>query len=224
VRLLEGHLTHTMRPPASARADRSACADWTGVSGRGHHPLMSEHLGRLLAHPLRHRLLFEYAAGPASPAQVARRLGERLNTVSYHTRVLADHDLLTLVRTERRRGGIAHYYHSTAGALIEDAEWEPLPLALRRALVLGLLVTIESESTAAALEGGFDRAHSHVTRWPGALDADAAVQVARLLRSLVDDVARIQTAAQARGGSLTRLEVVMMAFSATKGWGEASTP
>jgi DNA-binding transcriptional ArsR family regulator len=178
-----------------------------------------EHPGRLLAHPLRHRLLYEYSTTPVSPAQVARRLGERLNTVSYHTRVLADHDLLTLVRTERRRGGTAHYYRSTARALIDDADWESLPRSLRRALVRGLLVTIEHESTVAALEGGFDAAHSHVTRWPGALDADAAEEVARLLRSLLDDLARIQAEAAQRGGPLTRVEVVMMGFSA-----ESSAP
>lgn len=185
---------------------------------------MSEHPGRLLAHPLRHRLLLEYATEPASPAQVARRLGERLNTVSYHTRVLADHNLLTLVRTEQRRGGTAHYYHASIGTLIGDADWEALPLALRRALVRGLLVTIENESTAAALAGGFDAAHAHVTRWPGALDARAAGQVARLLQSLLDDLAQIQAEAAARGEPLTRLEVVMMGFSAAKGWVASSTP
>jgi DNA-binding transcriptional ArsR family regulator len=177
---------------------------------------VSEDLGRLLAHPLRHRLLFEYATEPASPAQVARRLGERLNTVSYHTRVLADRGLLTLVRTERQRGGTAHYYRSTAGALIEDPEWEALPLALRRALVRGLLVTIEPASAAAALEGGFDPAHSHVSRWPGALDHDAAAEVAQVLRSLLNDLARIQADAHARGGPFSRLEVVTMSFEAAK--------
>jgi DNA-binding transcriptional ArsR family regulator len=186
--------------------------------------LVPEHPGRLLAHPLRHRLLFEYATEPASPAQVARRVGERLNTVSYHTRVLADRGLLTLVRTEQRRGGTAHYYHTTTGTLIEDVDWEALPLVLRRALVRGLLITIENESTAAALEGGFDPAHAHVTRWPGALDTHAAAQVARLLQSLLDDLARIQADADARGGPFTRLEVVMMGFRAAKERGASSTP
>jgi DNA-binding transcriptional ArsR family regulator len=185
---------------------------------------VSEHLGRLLAHPLRHRLLFEYAAEPASPAQLARRLGERLNTVSYHTRVLAEHELLTLVRTERRRGGTAHYYRAAAGALIEDDAWEAVPLALRRALVRGLLVAIEDEASAAALEGGFDPAHAHVSRWPGPLDLPAAAEVAQLLRSLLDDLVRIQAGAAARGGPLSRFEVVLMGFGAATPWHPSSAP
>ena len=49
-------------------------------------------------------------------------------------------------------------------------------------------------------------------------------QVARLLQSLLDDLARIQADADARGGPLTRLEVVMMGFRAAKGRGASSTP
>jgi DNA-binding transcriptional ArsR family regulator len=69
-------------------------------------------MGRLLAHPLRDRLLFEYQGDPTSPSKVARRLGESVSLVSYHTDVLARNGCLELVRTERRRGAIEHFYRA----------------------------------------------------------------------------------------------------------------
>jgi DNA-binding transcriptional ArsR family regulator len=172
---------------------------------------------QLLAHPLRDRLLFEYQGEAISPSDVARRTGERLNLVSYHTGVLAKAGWLELVRTERRRGGIARLYRATSPAFIEADAWPSLPSPLRRALVRGVLATTAEESRRAALEGGFDGAHVHATRWPVGLDDQGALEVSRLLRQLVDDLTRIQAESDARGAGAPRrtLEVVLLGFRAS---------
>src|SRR5690349_14771742 len=53
-----------------------------------------------------------------SPKQLADALGEadRLGLVAYHVRMLADRGLVELVRTEQRRGALAHYYRLTPAA------------------------------------------------------------------------------------------------------------
>ncbi|AUG77097.1 ArsR family transcriptional regulator [Kitasatospora sp. MMS16-BH015] len=49
---------------------------------------------RGLAHPLRVRILEELAAGPATSARLAERLGENTGTVSWHLRHLAEHGFI----------------------------------------------------------------------------------------------------------------------------------
>src|SRR4051812_2728172 len=100
---------------------------------------MTDALGRMLAHPLRRRLLLEYSAGENHPGQLARVLGEPLNLVSYHTKVLAGHGFIEVVRTERRRGALTRYYRAFVTTVLEEEEWRALPDALRRSLVHGAL-------------------------------------------------------------------------------------
>src|SRR5688572_11778110 len=113
---------------------------------------MSDDVARLLAHPLRQRLLFEYDQ-PTSPSKAADRLQEPVNVVSYHTNVLRKYGWIELVRTERRRGATEHFYRSTGPPDIEDADWARLSLRTRHAVVLGTLSATAGEAKAAAFRG-----------------------------------------------------------------------
>jgi Helix-turn-helix domain len=158
---------------------------------------MSHDIARLLADPLRQRLLFEYDR-PTSPSKAARRLRQPVNLVSYHTRVLHRRGWVELVRTERRRGAIEHFYRSTGARFIEDGEWEQVPRRLRHAIVLGTLSGTADEARAAALAGGFDEATAHLSRSLLDLDEEGVAAVAARLREMVDDVERIAAAARGR--------------------------
>src|SRR4051812_47688135 len=120
-------------------------------------------LARALAHPLRHRLLFEYQGEGASPSQAARRLAERLNLVSYHTRVLLRHGCVELIGTEQRRGATEHFYRATVPSGIDDARWERVPLPVRRAMIARTLSLMWRDVRRARIAGGFDDAHVHVS-------------------------------------------------------------
>lgn len=64
-----------------------------------------------LSHPLRRRILRELAAGgAASPRQLSLKLRQPLSNVSYHVRVLADRNAVTLVETKPARGSVEHFY------------------------------------------------------------------------------------------------------------------
>ena len=174
---------------------------------------MSDRLGQLLVHPLRHRLLLEYAGEPDSPSRVAARLGEALNLVCYHTGVLRRHGYVELVRTERRQGALTRFYRSTIGSVIEDGDWEALPVALRRGLAMGTLDQIAAESRRAALDGGFDHRDAHVSRVPLKLDPRGLKDVARLLGQVDAEVARITAAARERTQTARDpYEVVVLGF------------
>lgn len=64
-----------------------------------------------LRHPLRRRILRAIRDDEAiSPRELAESLSEPLSNVSYHVRVLAEYDLLELVRTRQVRGSMQHFY------------------------------------------------------------------------------------------------------------------
>lgn len=66
-----------------------------------------------LKHPVRRKLLAAYAGGVYSPTQLARRLGEDLHLVAYHSRALSFYGLIELVETRPSRGSTQHFYRST---------------------------------------------------------------------------------------------------------------
>jgi DNA-binding transcriptional ArsR family regulator len=169
-------------------------------------------LGALLLHPLRHRLLLEYSREPTNPGELARRLERPLNSVSYHTNVLLRHGYLELVRTERRRGAPTRFFHAPVMAEIDDAPWESLPEAVRRALTLGSLAQIAGESRRAALDGGLDVPGAHLSRTALELDDEGAQEVADCLRTAVVEVMRIAAESRERGGARVPWEVVLLGF------------
>lgn len=174
---------------------------------------MTHARARVHAHPLRDRLLYEYAGRAASPSELARRLDEPLNLVSYHTRVLVEHGYLELVGTEQRRGGTAHVYRAIGASVIEDDDWVTLPPSVRRMLARGVLGAVAQDSREAALAGGFDAASAHISRWPLRLDDDARAAATRVLRGVLDDLQAIQVAADERAAAARRqVDVVLLGF------------
>jgi DNA-binding transcriptional ArsR family regulator len=84
-----------------------------------------------LGHPLRRKILRRslQSAEAISPDQLANELGERLNDVSYHVRVLKDAGALKLVDTQPVRGVVRHCYRADKG--VAELPW------VREALGLG---------------------------------------------------------------------------------------
>jgi DNA-binding transcriptional ArsR family regulator len=67
-----------------------------------------------LRHPLRRKILRTMAEqDPISPRQISDELREPLSNVSYHVRVLADCQVITLVDTAPVRGSMQHFYSPT---------------------------------------------------------------------------------------------------------------
>jgi DNA-binding transcriptional ArsR family regulator len=79
-----------------------------------------------LGHPLRRRILREMTrAEKSSPRELAEALSEPLSNVSYHVRVLADCEALTLVGTRPVRGSTQHFYRATV-----EPEWARTALGI----------------------------------------------------------------------------------------------
>src|ERR1700709_2966673 len=91
-------------------------------------------IAKAWAHPLRARILQRLGERVASPGDLALEVGAPLGVVSYHVRMLRDHDCVELVRTEPRRGALQHFYRATARPNLDEEQWRTLPSGLRREL------------------------------------------------------------------------------------------
>lgn len=71
-----------------------------------------EHLARTHVHLLRIQILETLLERDEamSPKQLHQLLGHSLGVTSYHVKELAGKGLLTLERTEPRRGAVEHFY------------------------------------------------------------------------------------------------------------------
>lgn len=180
--------------------------------------MAGERLAQILRQPLRQRLLFEYATAAVSPSKLAVTLCEPLNLVSYHTNVLYREGCLELVDVQRRRGAKEHFYRAAAPHDIVDAEWQQLPIALRRVLVRSTLDVSWREAGDALASGGMDDGSAHVSRSFFDLDAEAREEVSAVLLGAVERVKRIGEASAARrSGDAVRCELLILSFERALG-------
>jgi DNA-binding transcriptional ArsR family regulator len=169
-------------------------------------------VARALEHPLRARVLFEYQRAPTSPSRVARGLGERLNLVAYHTRVLLDLGFVRLVRTERRGGAVEKTYEAVLEPHIEDEDWALLPARVRRALTRTAIAGMMQTAGAAAMGGGFDVGHAHVARIHLELDDDGLAELSACLRALYARAQRSAEGPAERGRDTRSHQLIVLLF------------
>jgi DNA-binding transcriptional ArsR family regulator len=164
-----------------------------------HHLFLDERLSKAFSHPLRARILQRLnERGVASPNELARALREPVGNVSYHVRILRELDCVELVRTEPRRGALAHFYRATTRPWLDDEQWARLPAGFRRRTLNRTLSEILEEASTASREGGFDGPEAHVSRVTLALDQEGLTEISRLLVETLEAVRRIATESAGR--------------------------
>jgi hypothetical protein len=107
---------------------------------------------------------------------------------------------------------VERFYRAAVSPLIDDDEWQRLPLKLRRKLTRSTFALAVSDASRAVVHGGFDGDVAHISRNPVRLDETGAEQLAALLRRLLDDVARLERESAARGGDGVARELVVLCF------------
>jgi hypothetical protein len=158
-------------------------------------------LAKALSHPLRQRLLMAYTGRVASPSQVADELDEPLGDVSYHTKRLLAHGCLELVRAERGRGGVKHFYRAAVPFEVEDAPWHQLSPALRRSVAEPVVAQIVEDIGDASAGGAFAAEDLHLARVRLDLDAEGWRELGALLRDTVAEAERLNSVSAARRGA-----------------------
>ncbi len=166
---------------------------------------------RVMAHPLRMRLLAMLEERPQSPVKLASTLQVNLGLVSYHVKRLHEAGLIELVETHRRRGAIEHVYASKHAPDFSDEMWRQLDRTSRAQILFPILQQMAEYANRAARAGGFDRANAHFSRWTLKVDEEGWHELAEVAMDWVRQAMAIEArAAERRTGSLDAGLVVLL--------------
>lgn len=156
-------------------------------------------VAKAFAHPLRVQILIILNERVASPNLLSQELGQSLNLVAYHVRVLEKYDCIELVDTKQRRGATEHFYRATRRQFLSDSEWARMPENLRPGLATAMLKSVFEDLEEASTRGTLDEVDDlHLSRTPMVVDKQGWADVSSLLSETLDRVLEIQTEASAR--------------------------
>lgn len=170
---------------------------------------------KAIAHPLRYEILVRIREqGEASPIGIARSLEQPVGRISHHVRTLARLGAIRQVRTVRRRGALEHFYSAVRTTVLSDEDWERLPIETRDALVATRLRRVLTGAGAAAQDGGFAPAWTHLSHLTCDLDAEGIEELGRVLEDALAQVMAVSERSAARATTEPRkaTEVVMLHF------------
>ena len=176
-------------------------------------------LVKALAHPLRVSILSALEHRIASPSQLAEELDVPLPNLSYHIRMLVQLDMLKLVKTRPRRGAIEHYYQAKGRVVVSDRAWGEVPSLVKEAMVSAALKQAGELVEAGAARGGFEDAHSHLSRQALKLDEKAWKELSKRVSELHEFAVKLQADAAKRNADNDHRDevdagLVMMFFKA----------
>lgn len=199
--------------------------------GRKRRPSVDQRFVKALAHELRVEILGILTERTASPNELAAMLEEGLSQVSYHVTVLKDYELITLIKTEPRRGAVEHYYRATSSTLLPAAQWRGINGGLRTAIGAGLASELFDDLADAVEASKLTEADTHIGRLPLVLDAEGWENVRASAELVTKEVEKEQRASAARvakaNGSGTAVKgytVGLLAFKDSRDLSGGKTP
>lgn len=111
---------------------------------------------KVLAHPIRMKILKQAQLGEISAKEASRDLGEPIGKVSYHVRVLADAGMLELTRQTPRRGAIESHYRATIAMDLDESTWTAVGDEGRRLMLAAAAREWSADLLGAVEAGGFE--------------------------------------------------------------------
>jgi DNA-binding transcriptional ArsR family regulator len=174
---------------------------------------------RVLAHPLRYRILSILTEREASPSQLAIELEEPLDTISYHVREMEKASVIEFVRRVPGRRGEQKMYKSIARPVIEIGEWERVIRPLREVNSAWNAELIVSDMVRSIEAGVFDaRTGRTMVRVPGVVDEDGWEELEPLaeawLEGIFDIFAKSADRLAKKGGSGFNVVAAILAHEA----------
>ena len=192
----------TQRQPATVRApsgDRPSRDD--------------RNLAKAMTSPTRLRIMAILTDDVASPKQLADRLGQPLENVSYHVRVLRELDCIELVSTRPRRGATEHFYRATTRAFISDEAAADLDEPARSAISSTILQECFRLAFEATSQGTFDsRTDRQLAYVNLELTEDGWREVNERLQAQLEHAMGLQAEAFVEGEDTVRSTLMLLHF------------
>ncbi len=169
-----------------------------GTTMRPFNDITDPRIAKMLAHPLRVRILGRLEGRVLSPTMLADELSVDLATVSHHVRALRRLGLITLVKEVPRRGAVEHWYSVVEQATIANEAWAALPEIARYASASAHLGHIGDRVNAAVATGGFDMGDAHSSRSELVLDEAGWAALGEEFEALRDEIGQLEADSLAR--------------------------
>jgi DNA-binding transcriptional ArsR family regulator len=154
-----------------------------------------------MSHDTRAKALRILAERTASPAEIAREIGEKVENVSYHVKKMVEWGVVKPVgeRKAPGAGAIQHFYRATVWHQVDDEEWEELNAALASDFLEDVgqrMLADIAESLEAGLLGK-DR-NFHLTRTRLTVDAEGRQEVLEIAERAREDILQAQDRSRQR--------------------------
>lgn len=144
-------------------------------------------LVKAMAHPVRIEILEALKYQPASPVETYGTIGEPLQNVSYHFKVLYQLGCIEEVHKVPVRGSMKTIYRSVFEMLLDTPTWERLNPAVRMKISdAGLKSLIDRVSEATAARTFDSRGDRHLTGITQLVDEEAWKKMAGMLDEVLD--------------------------------------
>ncbi len=174
-------------------------------------------LAQALSHPLRSHILMTLGDRVASPSEIAKELEMNARDLSYHFGILVEVGMIELVRTEKRRGVLEHFYELRPPILLVDgSDWSRVPERIQSRIRIDLLRDAAQDALEALEAGTFSGFDSHQSRTTVILDEKGRRDVFELMQATLERVLEVgrQCSKSLQQGPEegTPVEVFMMGF------------
>jgi len=94
--------------------------------------IVNQRLVQALGHPMRAEILkLLIGETELSTSRIARRLGAKDSSVSYHLAVLQQCETIELARTEQLGGGLERFFHPIPGSFVGNRNWGEIPVPVQ---------------------------------------------------------------------------------------------
>jgi hypothetical protein len=161
--------------------------------------IIDECVGKALANSFRQQILWIFNERVATQSDVAKELGEPLNRIGHHVKVLKDAKCIEVVGEKRVGNRVQLYYKATSRAFLDNVEWQKVPDSLKEGLRATLLSNVIDDSIESLVEGVFDSDDSSHLSWtPLIADEKARAELAQVLERALREVMAIQDSTKER--------------------------
>jgi len=152
-----------------------------------------------LAHPVREHILAVLNERIASATEIGEELGADVSSFYHHIEELEKFGCIERVASKRRRGVKEHFFQAKRTVFFSDEAWRQMPESLREDVAVSSLQLLFDDVVGALSTGMLDaRDDRHVSWTPGSFDAQGWNEVMGLMNQTLDQLRRIQDAAESR--------------------------
>lgn len=177
--------------------------------------LVNPRLASAMTHPTRLRALRVLTEREATPREIAEEIGEPLNNVAYHIKVLTRLGCIELVSVNQTQGGrvAEHVYRGTQRPYFDEGAWDQLDETEKLNVISAIMHHISEDVATSMVHGTFyEHDDTHLSRTPMVVDDEGWKEVIEVLDGALEELMAIQGRINERRADPSETKLVKVAI------------